>query len=62
MIVSFRITMTKKNNDNQNRDELIRYGYLLKRSLKFSLEVIIILVLLFHWELIFNLIRSIYRF
>ena len=62
MIVSFRITMTKKNNDNQNRDEFISYGYLLKRSLKFSLEVIIILVLLFHWELIFNLIRTIYRF
>ncbi len=54
--------MTKKNKDHQNHNEFFSYGYLLKRSLKFSLEVIIILVLLFHWELIFNLIRTIYRF
>lgn len=54
--------MTKKNKDHQNNDELISYGYLLKRSLKFSIEIIIILILIFHWEVIFNLIRAIYRF
>ena len=54
--------MTNKNKDFQNKDDLISYGYLLKRALKFSLEVIIILILIFHWEVIFNLIRAIYRF
>jgi len=54
--------MSEKDEDIQKHDDIIKYGYLFKRSLKFSLEVIIILVILFHWEYIFNLIRAIYRF
>jgi len=54
--------MTENYKDIKKHDDIIKYSYLLKRSLKFSLEVIIILVILFHWEFIFNLIRAIYRF
>lgn len=54
--------MTRKNEKIQKQDDTIEYGYLIKRSLKFTVEVILILILLFHWGFIFNLIRILYRF
>ncbi|MFX1275777.1 MAG: hypothetical protein ACFFBP_20500 [Promethearchaeota archaeon] len=54
--------MTRKNKIPQFKDEPITYGYLMKRSLKFTIEVVIILILLFNWVYIFNLIRVLYRF
>jgi len=41
---------------------LVSYKYLLKRSLWVSLQILIIIIVLFFWREIYNLIRLIYRF
>jgi len=53
--------MTEEEISNVQR-ELVTYRYLAKRAIKFMFEIVIILVLLFHWQQIFNLIQSIYGF
>lgn len=44
------------------KEEPISYNYLMKRAIKFSIEVIIVLILVFYWEVIFKLIRLLYNF
>ena len=51
--------MTKKEN-KEVQTELITYRYLTKRAIKFSIEIVIILVILFYWQDIINLIRTFY--
>ncbi len=58
----------KKNNFNEgqeskeNNSPIITYNYILKRSIYLSIQIVIILVLLFFFTEIFNFFKQLYGF